>query len=708
MDSYCDAVARLPIDRRGPARGPIFLAPKPVTLERAHISEGVLREGYAVTDKADGERALLWVAPGREAHLINNTLVGTPLGPTALEPGTLLDGELVRAAQRTDGGTDDLFLVFDVYLAGDQNVMMKPLPERSEVVRDLLAATPRVGPLEVMIKRHVVADGAELFAACAELLATPKPYAIDGLVFTPAHTCVFGWYAGRPTRVPEGMRWDKLFKWKPPEQNTIDFLVRDNGCKDGLRALGLHTGYNAHRWEPLGVARGVRIRYDRAFARAWFEEDRRYDPRAFEPCPEAHLPPCGPNGAAVTLEGEAITADSVVEFAYRPECADMPPEQRWVPLRIRHDKNRLYQATGSISRVANDLSVALSVWKSIHEPVTTAMITGAEDPPEPENTATGDVYYASAVPRNNMVSAPMFNFHNHHVLSRLYERCTQRGALLELCCGMGGDMPRWRDAHTPRESRRPFRFVLGVDICADNITNPSRGAYARMVRQRTAVEVAGGRTEHPDVVFAVGDCKRRLADGSAAEGLDEESAELLHILFGRIPAASPHLRFVAGRAARGFDAVSCQFAIHYFFGAARDLDGLLGNVAENLRRGGLFVTTLMSGAAVQALLAGAGGEEVRGEMDGVLAWAIRGPVTPGGPDGFGREVGVFLEKTGRLHKEFLVDPTVLCTAAARHGLALVEMGSFADTPGTHALHEALRTFTALNRWAVFRKERPRA
>ena len=50
------------------------------------------------------------------------------------------------------------------------------------------------------------------------------PYEIDGLIFTPAKLPLYiPYYANKPVQITDNVGWDRLFKWKPPEQNTINF-----------------------------------------------------------------------------------------------------------------------------------------------------------------------------------------------------------------------------------------------------------------------------------------------------------------------------------------------------------------------------------------------------------------------------------------------------------------------------------------------------
>ena len=93
---------------------PIFMAPKPHTLERKNLVEpgpntyGIISilENYTITEKADGERMLLFINSKGKIFLINNTLdvsySGLEINSKKLF-NTLIDGEYIYGHQRIDG-----------------------------------------------------------------------------------------------------------------------------------------------------------------------------------------------------------------------------------------------------------------------------------------------------------------------------------------------------------------------------------------------------------------------------------------------------------------------------------------------------------------------------------------------------------------------------------------------------------------------------
>jgi len=721
-----------------------FLAPKPVNLEKHNVVEpssesyGIISvlQNYAVTDKADGERMLLYIDKSGYAFFINNIGEISYAGMRCSKyHDSLLDGEFVRYTKRIDDQMRDIYAVFDVYFINGQSILDKPLISgRAEEARNV--CDTRLWTIEdwieIKCKEHFAADGIEMRNICGKLLANASklPYEIDGLIFTPRDLSVFGYYPGVPVKVGEKARWDRVFKWKPPEQNTIDFLVKlepqqihDTQTKEWYVPVKLYTGYNAQQTTPISVMQGIQLRYNRTLYKQWKDSGNVYNAELFQPISyyENGIETAWVNTQMQCQDGSTITDNCIVEFGYNND-PDLKIHKRWVPLRVRDDKTRILQKTGTISKTANDLSVANSVWRSIHEPVTYSLLTKVDPDAniklplslEERLLGTDDVYYARDIPRQHMLSVHMLNFHNHSIKKMLYMYSKNKDSLLELACGMAGDLPRWYDAK--------YRFVLGLDLVQDNIVNPKCGAYSRMLQQRRAIKDFGanGIEElfYPDIVFAVGDCG--LPFNSPEFTKDEESLKLLRVLYSTaVTKYEPWAKYIIGKATRQFSVVSCQFALHYFFKNEQTLTNFLTNVSSNLKKGGIFITTFMDASRVTELLeSGNGVVEGKKLNDKIPVWAlIKRYGNLESP--YGNIVDVFLENTNRLIPEYLVDFTFLTQKATEFGLQLEQTALFSDNfykeleQGRKSrLYDDLqklnrdpiqRQFSFLNRWAIFRK-----
>ena len=263
-----------------------------------------LRHQYTVTDKADGERRLLYVADTGRIYMIspNMTFMFTGMMATRNPPAsasaspegkdtdlynTLLDGEFITHDKH--GNPLNLFMAFDIYYVKGINIRKQgfypltlegrtrgnyrflylekylqalklhpvtaeppgPHPKTSpESLPAQIAQEPlTVCGFELRKKNFYVADGDKIFEACRSILTDMEdgafPYNTDGLIFTPALTGVGSDRIG-VTGKARKETWELSFKWKPPVYNTIDFLVtvkKDKRGQDEINYL-THDGRN--------------------------------------------------------------------------------------------------------------------------------------------------------------------------------------------------------------------------------------------------------------------------------------------------------------------------------------------------------------------------------------------------------------------------------------------------------------------------------
>lgn len=722
-----------------------FLAPKPITLEQQHLLDpnyGIvsIQENYAVTEKADGERLLMYISGDSYAYLINNTfeVFETNMRTDSSKLiGSHIDGEFVSWDRRKPTASKDLFAIFDIYSNGINTPLFeKPLMERveaaKEIVKHLKAPTGSESTIDVMVKNHrtVPVDGKKtIFDLCNDIMYEDHPYHVDGLILTPTTIPVFAYYPRQSPKFDRlfyrSARWDRLFKWKPHDQNTIDFLVKQTGdtvaeSGEKQRMFQLYNGQRRGKYDAKTIQENLQMVHQHTKAltsgNPMPPRDDTYAETAFRPM-ENYYPGMDTAKLSITTDdtvldsmGQPIENDSIVEFAY--DVTD----RIWLPLRVRDDKTRMYRSKGKIGGAANDFDVALNIWRSIHNPVTLGMMCGKERVPlkqlrtdEEQDLTTESVYYAREVPREYSLSLEMLEFHNMVIKAFLYRYNHKKRQLLELACGKCGDLRRWEEAG--------YQMVLGIDVSKDNIVNPSDGAYARVANRKRAPRV-------PAVyAFLVGDVAKPLTSLE-----DTESRSIFNVLQGdKQRPGSQELQPLFARAQHGFDVVSCQFAIHYFFKDEQTLRGFMKNVTTYLSKGGVFVGTCMDGRLVDELLSSSPNGIAEGRKSGVAMWALRRryqtPLSNEAP--FGQKIDVYLEMTQQVIPEYLVNFEYLITLAEEYGLRLEKSllfdttlecivtdnvwpvkptGLLKEGLPTLAKDTVLRQFSALNRWFIFRKQ----
>jgi len=715
----------------------VMFAPKPATLEKHNLasineSYGIttsIFENYAVTEKADGLRFLLYINNNKKAFLIETSskqVRGCNIS-TSLK-NCLLDGELVLCQDRLLDNSKDLFAIFDIYFYENNNITHLPLLDddnsvetRYKYMNKFVSSISNFNSHShnIIVKKQLTSNN--ILNNCKEILTNRETYDyhIDGLIFTPTKIPVLGAYANKPVMLDNinNLSWNKVLKWKPPDENTIDFIVIEQS-KHKLHSDGkvykeytLNVVFNSMDMEPISVINGIKYIYGKY--KMMDKNVYSLKQLTIDDIPQSVYIEIV-NNKCFTSKNEEILDHSVVEFAYDNSIL-ISNKKRWKPLRIRHDKNKIYNfGKGEINKTANNYFVAMNIWRSIKDEVSTDMICGNQDiDVNIKKHFTGlDVYYKRTISSNNLISNKMNQFHNHIIKSDLYkvDVDSKSKSLLELACGQGSDLNRWITNN--------FNKVLGIDYTLDNITNARAGAYSRLLNSKYY--------NKSTILFAAGDCSKSIRNGKASD--DVESKELLKYIFNK----NKNTEFnKIGIFPTKFDVVSCMFSIHYFFENEEKLDGFIRNVAENIAEKGKFILTFMDKDLVKKILKTDGKAIGKDPISNATVWAIIS-----NPDYYidkssvyNQKIDVFIENTGRLISENLVDLNILRTKLSRFKIQLVETETFeesfnnkknkiysiSETERTNQQKrdkitidnldkdENLKQFSFLNRWCIFQK-----
>ena len=759
--------------RRGKTAGSApfrYPGPQPATLERRHIvaeadaEPGVpnlrtMPGGYNVTDKADGLRCLLFVADDGRVFLVDGGGRVYATGKKADKgiAGTVLDGEWIR--RNRTGGHVSHYYAFDILAyRGDTGVVAEPFTVAGEMLGPLSATSKntrysvmssavtvlgaavqtvaRVPPeenLQIGVKtfRPCVA-GPDIFMKGAGATledAKGAPYNTDGLIFTPNSA---------PLPLGRGT-WSEQLKWKPPHENTIDFLVlvdrergadgkptgvdavgtkyrEDSGQTVRFKTLRLFVGSNRDGAfaDPRATVLGAEALPRSLDEGEWREvEFRPMEPRdqmasvCFVEISEgsSNLLDTGSELIRTTRGGDVIQSDMIVEMAYHPERS---PGWRWEPVRVRHDKTeRLLSQKGGKGRKGGTMNadwVANSIWTSIHNPVTEdAVRTGrVVQCAAPETlVAASSVGGRRAPGRDALKVQCMQNFHDY-VKRMLSRRILTAGVTVcDLAMGNGGsDLNRWIAA--------PVSFAFGCDVLPLAINGPEDGAYRRLMDKMVEL---GGRDRVPPMMFAQADMARRLVTGEA--GMTEEDRGLLQGVFGK-----------GGAGATGFDVVTCTFAMEYMFRDLDTLGGFLNNLADTVKVGGYFVGCGLDGDSVARLLAPESSVVAKDGRADVWMMTKRygtgvGNSVPPSATGLGQAFDVDFIAMGESRTQYLMSWPYLQARFAECGLELLTAeelaglglpvstqmfgDALASAPEPFAMTDAMRRYSVLNRWFIFRR-----
>ena len=697
-----------------------------------------IRDGYNVTDKADGLRAMGYCDDEGEFFMIDMSLNIYRTGLARLAcANSLVDGEFVTRDR--EGKPIQQFMAFDCYIAIDKKDVTKlPFASSGDEKRDnsrygaLMTWVERwnngEGPsimrtsgvtdrnkILVTAKNFLFASSGDLsvFQACARILDSSKMYHTDGLILTPNSL---------PLPQKPGVKFAEQLKWKPSDENTVDFLVLFD--KDSERK-GLDAVYTGVKGSIGDAGGGATVQYktmhlyvgsdmDAAYEdprgtilfeqplpgaaapgppdqKQGFRRRREYKPVLFNPTelPDTMANTCyveisqsltGEDAPVRCENGDPIEDRSIVEMRYEPKNDE---GWRWIPMRIRYDKTERFQR-GEIGRTLNKDEAAEGVWNSIHEPVTLHMIRTGSDQPSAAELAEiggavaalasgeiGKVYYERKGPKKDlMIVKGLREFHRRYIKESILLARGLRGGgktLVDLACGQGGDLWSWVNYNA--------NFVFGTDIAGNGIRDPHDGAYRRYLN---AVLKYGGYDNVARMIFTIGSSAKNLANGEA--GANSEEANIMRSVLGRQAPDGPVPPFVknfgAGRLRDGADCVAIMFAIHYFFENEGSLAGFMRNVSDSLKIGGLFVGCCFDGQKVfDALRAIPEGGALKGEEAGAEIWRITKRYTAtdltNGVESIGLPIDVKFVSIGTEQREYLVSFDLLKSEMAKIGCELL-------------------------------------
>ena len=631
---------------------PTFIGPNSTGLKLKHVmndadehaSSVSILDKYCVTEKADGQRCILFVDKKGKIYLISYNLKVMFTGCTTTEKkcfNSIVDGEFLMHGKQ--GKRIFLFAAFDIYYFGglDKNANVRSLPfTTSDIEVDEKEVPSRLSLLhqfhglldmkqiadnntckfQFRVKHFIVAKTNEItiFEASSRIWNDRHvgyDYEVDGLIYTPIHTGVGGYTAKESNDLTkmvvskERFTWNISYKWKPPEFNTIDFLIEIVKDDDGqeqvknyiysdenvadhvvaFKTLKLYVGHNANAKEIINPFYSTlhddipdkMERVGKNVKPVLFRPSTPYDSDAYL----CNLPL--DNGMLLTQEGETIQDNIIVEFSYDVEESQKTGAWRWKPLRIREDKT---QALREGRRPMNAYHTANEVWESIHYPVTSSIITGESEISETD--ATSDIYY-TLKEKNSNYTKYMRTFHNLGVKMKmisglanmLLDNNVENIMLIDYAVGKGGDIQKWKNT--------PIRFVLGIDVHADNIHNKHNGACMRYLEHRR------NHNTHPlRAVFVEGNSSLNIRTKGNAFTKDLHK-EVVHSLFGNGKNMNDrNYVFHHGMAKEGFHISSCQFALHYFFENMTTMHSFMRNLAECTRLNGYFIGTCFDGETI--------------------------------------------------------------------------------------------------------------
>lgn len=695
----------------------LFIGPSPITLQTENILDNNnttnvpnIRSGYTVTDKADGERRLLYIADNGLIYLIGTNMQVIFTGIKTANKNifnSLLDGEIIYYDKKKK--YINLYAAFDIYYingkdyrsnvfsSNSKDVTSSRLNLMKDVVRNL-SIKPIVknslDHMEVVVKTFYIKNDIknDIFKACKSVLDTESRYITDGLIFTPSELGVGSGKKGE-AGPKQKITWKQTFKWKPPQYNTIDFLVRtkkDNNNDDIVKqsqysgvitdggfdnseykVVILNCGANKTNIYPYDlVLKGETLKQEK-----YNKQEDTYEPIQFYPT-NPYDENAGIANIAITSdklmfteEKEVFVDNTIVEFRYD---IDKNEGWRWIPLRVRYDKtNELRQ---KIKNYGNSYTVANNNWHSIHNPITADMLSTGEN--IPSNIIDDDVYYNNNNNKREKSYTYNLRIYHNNIKNKLITSVSNKNdILIDYACGKAGDLSKWNNAH--------LKFVFGIDVSEDNIKNKLNGACARFLEQKQKKKIT-----NLECLFVYGNSSQNIKSGDFSKvkltqriaksvfGISEieEEGEIEEGVVDNNIGKGVSNQFGIGK--DGFNVSSCQFAIHYFFKDKTDLYNFIRNVSECTAVDGYFIGTCYDGESIFNKLRNLKKDEnIFLEKDGTKIWEIvkkyDSTTFDADETSLGLTISVFQESINKMFDEYLVHFTYLVKVLEEFGFILL-------------------------------------
>lgn len=671
-----------------------FIGPNSITLQLSNVaplhndSENLyntinIRKDFVVTEKADGVRSLLYIHKDGRIYIINNTMNIIFTGALISDPhftNTLLDGELISHDKH--GKFVNTFAAFDLYYMNTVDVRhyhfihyqnddsngnvetrynllsetIHHLQSNAKMFTDGVSISPiqfiakRFYPSLVEDKRDIMKKGCKVIFEMQE--QGLYPYNTDGLIFTHMY---FGVGSDQENTASEkkNVTWEYSFKWKPPEFNTIDFLVTES-----KRDSDVYND-NINQCKTIELRCGFNQKYD-GFVNPWQgliddelaiqsndESSSDYMPCRFYPIepPDMNagltkIPLKMDNNGhyqMMTEENEVFTEKMIVEFRYNIANKE---GYRWVPFRVRYDKTGDYQR--GLNEYGNSYKTACNNWKSINYRINSTMLTDEEM--VPEISVSEDVYYNGVGNKNETKTMKTF----HNLIKNKLIQCVSNpnSTLIDVACGKGGDLHKWIFSQ--------LAIVVGIDKSRDNIENRLDGACCRYLKEKLNKNV-----QHiPKAVFLCGDSGMNIRNGSSFSS--EKEKEIMNNILGLSDiSVGKGVDKLKGVGVNGFNICSCQFALHYFFKNVETLKAFIINVSECTKLNGYFIGTAYDGQKVFKKLANIQkGEHVYIYNNDKKIWSIKKEyeqnVFDDDNSSLGYEINVFQESINQHISEYLI------------------------------------------------------
>jgi SAM-dependent methyltransferase len=654
-------LAKLFYDKERLPRSLKQFANQPIAMVHKDFTNTILPniDSYYLSDKADGERGFLHISCG-DTKIIELLLARSVMdisdyaqfhgkecqGTTLIDAEILFDKPAKSAKPKSTkpkstkpksvkkkGGEDDIndlmtyhtesveggdepikrqihkIYIFDILMLNDKNFTHLPFSEREKEFERVAKWFSPITEKKIQIplsRENYIKQIKDIYERGTRL------YPIDGLIFTPKNENYFNM---------------TVYKWKPPDKNTVDFLIirapkNIIGVKPYLVDAGkelyfLLCGikYDTFRSLNLEYFPG----YRETFTELGLNLRDNYFPIQFSPSeqPLAYL-------WQIPASPDAVYHGHVGEFRYSTKT------ETWDLLKMRPDKDiNIQEGTA----YGNDFKVAEETFQQFFHPFTFEMMV--------EKTTAEDTkgYFQEA---KNPIYKALTKF-NNFVKAQLARQLERSHFVIEFAGG--------RDLFTL--SGFNVRNILFVDKDAEALVELNKRRYEL---SNPAFYLYGKPPKIPPSIYT------KEADLT-------EPSKKIRKMFKDIPFPRD-----------GVDGIVINFAIHYLVSDQKSLDNFIDLVSSLLKPGGIFIFTCFDGQRVFDMLRETDFESSWDLYeDEVLKYSIKKNYQSDILTEYGQKIGVIHPfSKGAYYEENLINVDVVLANFQKRGFEIRQNASFVN------------------------------
>ena len=649
--------------------GNLFLGPASKTLQIYNIVETIeggnsedvpnIRKGYTVTDKADGERKLLFISGEGKMYWIDVNMKVSYTGCSTKRAeyfNSLLDGEQILYDRNRQ--FIHWFACFDVYFIRGKNVgqlhftktegrehepdtyfrlflldeMIRNLNETIQVENQQCQMTLCLktfygnGPNFNRYISHYI-QTPDIFGGCKQILEKTTelfPYETDGLIFTPAPTAVgngkqpsFG-RTSPATSENWRITWEESFKWKPSQFNTIDFLVNVVKQKNGVEEI--HRDRQGIPYKTLILRCGFNPDNSQFYVASFQNmlkdiipnesETDYYDPKYRKNYKPVRFVPSNPYNPKAYFCFVSLTNRDTADTTIKAEDGEIIEDNMIVEFQydmasgledtrrwkpLRVRHDKTSQLRKTFDNFGNSYPVANNNWYSIHHPITAEVLSSGKGIPE---TSIEDTIQDVYYNRKGIKNIEMLTKPLRDFHNRYVKSCLIQTSIRAT-----------KTAHSYKTlldyavgkagdlSKWTLSKEVGFVFGIDISKDNIENAMDGAAQRYTQHRVKNPRSPFR-AIFLQGNSALNIRNGDAFS--NDRDRQIAKAILGEAPAPQEYrlVKEKQGVGKDGFHVSSCQFAVHYFWETPETLHGFLKNICQNTAPGGFFVGTCFDGQTV--------------------------------------------------------------------------------------------------------------